>query len=324
MRIIESIVKLECKKQGLIYVDGYVNTDIPFNTICSCGRPYSVRYHPMKKGSKCRACRDYSTDQRIGFTEEQIIAYCISRGLEYLDGYVNTDKPFNYVCSCGNKTYGWYHNLKRGYATCEKCKVNGRDKFKHEDVAVILQSYGLELVSQYKDTRTPLVYLCRCGGIGQSVFHTISPTSACPMCVENKWRSLFNHYGHEIIAYNSATEIEYLCYCGEVNTLSGSNWLNTNKDCPKCRIVWNRAVIRPGRPCLKKWKKELLIRDEFKCRNCEHPDDLQAHHIEAFYARPDLAEDIDNGIILCDVCHREIHQMYGVNVGRENLIRELG
>lgn len=59
------------------------------------------------------------------------------------------------------------------------------------------------------------------------------------------------------------------------------------------------------------WARE---KDVYKCQICFRESDeitLHAHHILSYNKNVMLANDIDNVIILCKDCHKEIHMREG-------------
>jgi hypothetical protein len=55
------------------------------------------------------------------------------------------------------------------------------------------------------------------------------------------------------------------------------------------------------------WRKHVLERDNFKCKQCDKGGQrLAAHHIFPKREFPDLVFKIDNGITLCFKCHSDI------------------
>lgn len=58
----------------------------------------------------------------------------------------------------------------------------------------------------------------------------------------------------------------------------------------------------------KKWKKDVLERDLFTCQKCGHIGNLVVHHIKSFADNMELRFDVNNGITLCQNCHKEVHK----------------
>lgn len=188
-----------------------------------------------------------------------------------------------------------------------------------------LDRFGLLLLGPYVDSLTPITYLCVCGGIGKTKLGNIYRQHKCPSCNENNWRETFLAAGFEIIAYHSSEKVTYKCTCGSEYTNSTVNWKYGNKYCPKCRTHWNKKEFpTPARPSLYTWKKSVLARDGFECVNCASDIRLNIHHIEAYTSRLDLVCEINNGITLCLKCHKDIHTIFGHNVGIINLEQSLG
>jgi len=61
--------------------------------------------------------------------------------------------------------------------------------------------------------------------------------------------------------------------------------------------------------CLGTWRKRVLERDDHQCRRCGCSDHrvLTAHHLKPRNRHPELALDIENGIALCENCHKIEH-----------------
>jgi len=54
-----------------------------------------------------------------------------------------------------------------------------------------------------------------------------------------------------------------------------------------------------------RWKEEVLIRNDFVCQKCGEEDvtKLSVDHIKPMNWYPNLALDVDNGRVLCSLCH---------------------
>lgn len=63
----------------------------------------------------------------------------------------------------------------------------------------------------------------------------------------------------------------------------------------------------------KKWRKSVLLRDDYKCVMCGKSDIvMNVDHIKPFAVYPDLRFEEDNGRTLCIPCHKNT-DTYGVN-----------
>jgi hypothetical protein len=69
------------------------------------------------------------------------------------------------------------------------------------------------------------------------------------------------------------------------------------------------------------WRKSVYERDKYTCQKCAKVGNkLRAHHINNFADFPELRFAIDNGITLCNNCHKGFHKIYG---NKSNIIEQL-
>ena len=70
----------------------------------------------------------------------------------------------------------------------------------------------------------------------------------------------------------------------------------------------NMGITRWDMQC---WTK--VIRKGKNCSYCDSDKDLHSHHIFPKSKQPGLALNENNGVVLCDSCHKEHHMLNGVN-----------
>lgn len=107
------------------------------------------------------------------------------------------------------------------------------------------------------------------------------------------------------------------CINGEQD---GSGMFYCNNNCKNACPIFNQKKYTKNYKPMTSREIEPLIRqmamerDEYKCQKCFktiNEIELHAHHILSYNQNKILANDIDNVIILCKDCHREIHRKEG-------------
>lgn len=62
-----------------------------------------------------------------------------------------------------------------------------------------------------------------------------------------------------------------------------------------------------------KWRKSVYERDSYTCQCCgdSKGGNLVAHHYKNYSEHKELRTEINNGVTLCNKCHRKFHNVYG-------------
>lgn len=61
------------------------------------------------------------------------------------------------------------------------------------------------------------------------------------------------------------------------------------------------------------WRREVYERDSYTCQCCgdNKGGNLNAHHLNSYNSNKEQRTDLNNGITLCEICHKEFHKIYG-------------
>ena len=69
---------------------------------------------------------------------------------------------------------------------------------------------------------------------------------------------------------------------------------------PEHRIIRSSAAYR-------RWRNATLETDNHKCTMCGDKDNLEAHHLDLFSKNKSARFDPENGVTLCQPCHKDVH-----------------
>lgn len=83
------------------------------------------------------------------------------------------------------------------------------------------------------------------------------------------------------------------------------NFNKTNEEREKDRTLYGEEY--------KHWRAEVYERDNYTCQCCgdDRGHNLNAHHLDGYNWCKEKRTEVDNGITLCETCHKEFHKLYG-------------
>lgn len=88
--------------------------------------------------------------------------------------------------------------------------------------------------------------------------------------------------------------------------------------------MWNPSLSEEEReksryhsrqyPGYAQFRRDVYNRDNYTCQTCgdDTGGNLVVHHLDGFHWAVELRTDVDNGVTLCDICHKTFHSQYGV------------
>lgn len=111
-----------------------------------------------------------------------------------------------------------------------------------------------------------------------------------------------------------SNECRHEAYKGMFN---GENNPNYNPNKPEIERIINRNIEGYN-----EWVRQVYQRDNYTCRCCgdNKGGNLNAHHILNYMEHPHVRIDADNGITLCDLCHKLFHDTYGYTKNNQKQI----
>jgi ribosomal protein L32 len=71
-------------------------------------------------------------------------------------------------------------------------------------------------------------------------------------------------------------------------------------------------IKRRSSPKLTEWRRNVFLRDNYTCDNCKKKGaKIVAHHLDGWAKYKEERYNINNGIVLCKMCHKQFHSFMG-------------
>lgn len=189
---------------------------------------------------------------------------------------------------CGEEKevrYAAYKNSKQMLLNnkyyCNKCSSHINKGYNLDFVKKTLNDIGYELLDYmgYRNVEDKIKFKCNRGHVGITSFRMLKDGCKCKQCyIENIKGSGNPNYNPNLTDEQRA-------------------------DAAKCR---NASLEN------RKWKSDVKKRDNYTCQCCKKRGGiLVSHHLDGYNWCIEKRLDLDNGITLCEDCHRKFHGKYG-------------
>ena len=136
----------------------------------------------------------------------------------------------------------------------------------------------------------------------------------CDYCKQEfeRLKSQFNGKNHKFCSVECKNKGEALYYSGE-------NSHSYNHDKPLEERLLERKYIE-----YYEWRKRVYDKDKYTCQCCGdyRGGNLVAHHILNYSEHEELRTDVNNGITLCNICHKDFHDTYGYKNNNSEQLNE--
>lgn len=354
---IESVKEVFANGNCTLLETVYQNNRTRMKYICECKNRSQITLTAFLKGQRCKDCgTQKSLQSRVKYTIESVKTIFLDNDCMLLEEkYLGYHRPMKYICTCGEKSKIRLADFLNGQR-CQDCK--GRKLQKHfSDDYDSVKEYFLQhdchlLSKECTNNSQDLRYICECGKVDTITYKKFKQGQRCRDCgVEKSSNSRKLEYkfvkqcfeereciliSNEYI--DSKSYLDYICHCGNVHSISFSNFFYHNQDCDKCREkkvsgenspLWNPNITQEERedkrkyPEYRRWTVSVFSRDDYTCQCCNRRGGkLHAHHIYNYSQHKDLRTDVSNGVALCKDCHRDFHNTYGYQDNDEHQLKE--
>lgn len=133
-----------------------------------------------------------------------------------------------------------------------------------------------------------------------------------------KIKSLFSDEYSSFDDWNNGDEIILIGSVNNIRSYPLSIKYVTKLESAEAPVVLNRNSETPG---YSDWRNQVIKRDEV-CQCCGLDKHLEAHHLFGYKENPELATNVNNGVVLCKFCHEKYHSIYGLkNINPVDFIR---
>lgn len=191
----------------------------------------------------------------------------------------NSSKKVEVKCpKCGNTRITHYSSYLRSQTDmCQKCSVIESNR-KYLNIG---DKYGKLTILDHSSRAGYSIVECECGNIKECLNYqlTSGKTKSCGCLRKNN------------VPPNTKTGNEHWNWKGGISS---------DRD----RFMLTKEY--------KNWREDVYKRDNYTCLKCGQVGYiLNAHHIYAYSDFPEKRLDLDNGVTLCENCHKEFHYIYG-------------
>ena len=243
-----------------------------------CERYFEITPANFKFRRRCSLCHRNNKRTTVSYKEE--VFNLVGDEYEVIGEYKTARDDIKMIHhKCGRHIHMTPDSFINSKCRCKFCSGNQRKTNEEHRLEVAEWSNGrLKFIGEYINNKTKTSYKhIECGEVFQATPDSIKRAKVgCPKC-SVALRSKNNHY-----RYNP----------------------NLTEEERNARDMFNGEI--------KKWRTKIFERDDYTCVVCGiRGSSLNAHHILSWDTHIDERFSFDNGITLCESCHREFHKTFG-------------
>ncbi|WP_243081405.1 MULTISPECIES: HNH endonuclease [Staphylococcus] len=263
----------------------YVNAKEKMYCECkNCGHKWFINWSDLKSNRSCPKCRPNRIRKTKSYTIEHLKRHSkeVNDRIEIIDTkYFNSRTPLKCRCvNCNRILFKTWDNIKKGTG-CKRCSLSKARRPTLKEIKIIFEqkNIGVENIKTSKiGDKFIVTWTCsKCGETYKNDMYCIKNKKFCLNCFRKSQKGV-NHP-----RYNFSLTI--------------SDRLNDRQ--------YNKVLVN-------KWRSKIFQRDNYTCKVCgSFGKKLNAHHLNGYHWNLEGRYDVNNGITLCESCHKEFHKTYG-------------
>ena len=252
------------------------------------------------------------------------------------------------VCECGEERIVDSYSLISGQRKSCGCKTKELCSNAHsKNLNPGDRFYNLVIVKKASSFGEPSKWLCRCDCENEKVVrrcHLVSGNTKDCGCkaraeTSNRFKKdmIGENYGRLKVLRDSGKKSSgrilwtCSCECGNITFATRQSLKSSSKRSCGCLFLeivnsykgknhpqWNESLTEEERgkrrnlPGLSLWREFIFEKDDFTCKSClSRGGKLNTHHLDGWHWCEEKRLDKENGITLCEKCHRAFHKIYG-------------
>ncbi len=181
-------------KAGLKPLEPYINSTTNWKCKClKCGSIVTPKYQNVKRlNAGCKTCRYIKMANSNRNSEEKVFTLMLKAGLEPLEPYINSGKPWKCKClKCGDIVKPNFDSIRNGQGGCKSCGyeiVGNKLRTDAAEAIALMNKNGLQPLEPFKSGRKPWKSKClKCEHVVSPRYKSIKlGQGACEYCSGTK------------------------------------------------------------------------------------------------------------------------------------------
>lgn len=287
-RYTTDFIKEEIKKLNpkLKLLNEYKTSKSKLKFLCECGEVFEKNWTKIKESPRCKKCGYKAGSKKLSLNIKQLNEKLEKMNFVFISGdYKNAYSDIEVMCIVHNNTFHTkYSKLLKGYG-CVECAKESFYQKRSLDIHKITTDLKrinptLKILDKtYKNNKAKINVECEvCGYKFQSNWSKLKIGRGCKQCAYKK-------------------------RIGAGNPSYNPNLTDEERSMRRLYLRGESMI---------KFREGVFKRDNYTCQICKkRGNKLNAHHLNGYHWFLEGRYDVNNGVTLCENCHKKFHDKYG-------------